>query len=1111
MTDEDTRVDEELYSRQLYVLGHEAMKKMMKTKVLIYGMDGLGQEIAKNLCLAGIRSIEIYDNKIVSRRDLCSGYYFTEDDIGRRRDEAVLEKLRRLNAYVNVEIKSKDNVGKNSSNNGSTSESIVDSFYDAVITVNKDTDYNILTNEVCRELKCKFISARVSGLSSQVFVDLLEHMCIDRNGEPLSFGGINDISEDGLLTIADGSKHGLASGDSIRIMSKGASRASQGARDSDRSTSSTVLSSAGSNHASNIYKVDVVSRTELRLRGYSNETRQIGGDFEEVRQPVEIKFRALAEAIGSPQIVSYGNDVVAKCLHNIYSNIVCDSNPLYDKLYKEFRHTEGCLISPMCSIIGGMAAQEVLKAVSGKFMPLQEFFYFTYEMGNDNKDSTDIISKDSIDIISKGITDIISNTTASIDDRYYDLISIIGDAPFKLLQNLNVFLVGAGAIGCENLKNLVMCGVATGQSGETKDCEEGVGAICEEGECSHRRLVEDTCSGAFKSTITVTDMDSIEQSNLNRQFLFRMEDIGAQKSVRAAVRAMELNPAARVMAETAPVGSDTEELFSDKFLSGTDVVLNALDNVEARTYMDGRCVALCRPMIDAGTMGTKGHVQVVIPHITTNYGISTESTESSIPMCTIKSYPNTIEHTIEWALGEFRRIFNEEVEEVIRAEGKVKTGGEGVVSEKSMGAVAHSDMGAHSNVASNSDILANTNTPVLGDLSTHAVAQEDEDKNGISLNTSLPASQSNSLSNSISCEDDDIDSAPRNPQSCIKRALSLFVNLFSTQIQKLLSTFPADSVTKDGIPFWLPPKRPPTPISFNINDKLHILFVDCCANLYAQCYGIRKITNSEVLQYLENVLSLCEPNPIQFDDSVSDPSSFAPLVYDKDSWHADFIYSCANLRARNYKIRERSRHFIKGVSGKIIPAIATTTAVVSGLSVMEILKMVVNMNNGTVAFPYKNTFLDLGMPFLILTDPINPKIQEYPRNNKEDNNNMGDNKEDNNNMGDNKEEDNNTLGVATKESSFSASTVKFTVWDKLELSDRPLKDIISYLSTLYGSPISMCSVGNKIVYWTINNKYSDNLSKTIKEIAGKKKGQIYQFIDVLAEDDIEREAVAILL
>lgn len=67
---------------------------------------------------------------------------------------------------------------------------------------------------------------------------------------------------------------------------------------------------------------------------------------------------------------------------------------------------------------------------------------------------------------------------------------------------------------------------------------------------------------------------------------------------------------------------ETEKVFSDSFFEPLDCVLNALDNVEARNYMDLRCVLYLKPLIDSGTLGTRGNVQVVLPHLTESYSSS---------------------------------------------------------------------------------------------------------------------------------------------------------------------------------------------------------------------------------------------------------------------------------------------------------------------------------------------------------------------------------------------------------------------------------------------------------------------------------------------------------
>lgn len=64
------QIDESLYSRQLYVLGHDAMQRMAKSSVLIAGLGGVGAEIAKNIILGGVKSVTLHDNKNADWYDL---------------------------------------------------------------------------------------------------------------------------------------------------------------------------------------------------------------------------------------------------------------------------------------------------------------------------------------------------------------------------------------------------------------------------------------------------------------------------------------------------------------------------------------------------------------------------------------------------------------------------------------------------------------------------------------------------------------------------------------------------------------------------------------------------------------------------------------------------------------------------------------------------------------------------------------------------------------------------------------------------------------------------------------------------------------------------------
>ena len=141
-------------------------------------------------------------------------------------------------------------------------------------------------------------------------------------------------------------------------------------------------------------------------------------------------------------------------------------------------------------------------------------------------------------------------------------------------------MVGAGAIGCELLKNFAMLSLGTNK-------EKGK-----------------------EGRIYLTDPDVIENSNLNRQFLFREKHIRKPKSTTAAAVAVSMNNKLRgnIMPLVEKVHDQTEALFNDPFFEGLHIVANALDNVNARKYVDSRCVKARIPLLESGTLGPKGHV-----------------------------------------------------------------------------------------------------------------------------------------------------------------------------------------------------------------------------------------------------------------------------------------------------------------------------------------------------------------------------------------------------------------------------------------------------------------------------------------------------------------------
>ncbi|KAL2120398.1 hypothetical protein VTJ04DRAFT_4425 [Mycothermus thermophilus] len=897
-------IDESLYSRQLYVLGHDAMKRMIASNVLIVGLKGLGVEIAKNVALAGVKSLTLYDPAPVAIADLSAQFFLRPDDVGKPRDQVTAPRVAELNAYTPVRIHESPSLSENLSQFDK---------YQVVVLTNTPLRVQKIVGDYCHKKGIYFIVADTFGLFGHVFCDFGKNFTVyDATGENPVNGIVADIDEDGVVSALDETRHGLEDGDYVTFSEVEGMEALNGCEPRQVTVKGPYTFSIGD------------------VSGLGQYKR--GGLFQQVKMPKFVDFKPISEAIKDPEFVvsdfakfdrPQQLHIGFQALHAFVEQKGRLPRPLNDedaalvlelskklaqeegvevefdeKLLKELSYQATGDLSPLAAFFGGLTAQEVLKAVSGKFFPIKQYMYFdALEALPANSKRTEELCK-------------------PIGSRYDGQIAVFGREFQEKLANQRQFLVGAGAIGCEMLKNWAMIGLGTGPNGR----------------------------------ITVTDMDQIEKSNLNRQFLFRPKDVGQMKSECAAKAVQAMNPEleGHIVALKDRVSPETEHIFNEDFWNSLDGVTNALDNVEARTYVDRRCVFFHKPLLESGTLGTKGNTQVVLPRLTESYSSSQDPPEQSFPMCTLRSFPNRIEHTIAWARELFETSFVKPAETVNLyltqpnyLETTLKQGG----NEKAT-------------------------LEMLVDFLKNERALTFED--------------------------------------CVQWARLLFEKQYNNAIQQLLYNFPKDSVTSSGTPFWSGPKRAPDPLKFDPNNPTHFAFIEAATNLHAFNYNInvKGKTRQDYLAALENMIipdfspdanvkiqaddKEPDPNANAFGDEgelqrlineLPDPKSLAgfkltPVEFEKDddtNYHIDFITAASNLRAENYKIEPADRHKTKFIAGKIIPAIATTTALVTGLVILELYKLV---DGKTDIEQYKNGFVNLALPFFGFSEPIaSPKVE----------------------------------------------------------------------------------------------------------------------------------------
>ena len=204
----------------------------------------------------------------------------------------------------------------------------------------------------------------------------------------------------------------------------------------------------------------------------------------------------------------------------------------------------------------------------------------------------------------------------------------------RRVKDSRVLVIGAGGIGCELLKNLVCAGFGSGNT----QTELGASTTQDDGSL--------TSPESRAPGIVLVDLDTIDLSNLNRQFLFRKQHIKKPKATVAKETASQFNPTVNIDARHGDI-FDAE--YNVDFFEGFDIVFNALDNLKARQHCNRMCMAAGVPLIESGTTGFNGQVQAIQKGITECYDCNPKPVQKSFPICTIRSTPSQPIHCIVWA------------------------------------------------------------------------------------------------------------------------------------------------------------------------------------------------------------------------------------------------------------------------------------------------------------------------------------------------------------------------------------------------------------------------------------------------------------------------------
>ena len=1026
--DNDVENDEERYSRQVYTMGARAHGLIRTSTVYVDGpiRSGLMWESLKNLALSGVGKVILIvddDDENISqnyhRSDLDDlGMTYIRGAITELEDamsptsmstnhlvKVLVEFLRRLNPALKVStVLKKDFLfDENINSECLVGEKEEEKEGGILLCVDRPYKQQEEWNQYCRRRHptsslMKFVSVETAGVYGRIFCDFgSRHKVYDADGETplvIPLDRVEIVNNNGdknspgggasaatlLIKAVEGERHDVSKDDIIAFQGSDGSTledipcrvvkvltpekihveiiSTTITADDENSNQNSIVANdlidiinAKATSFSRQKQVQEVSFQSLKeslteattlLHRDGTSSRQIFApcDFEKSfdnsrRKAVFNSFQALDYFVRKNNRMPRSSDwksfsrMAAQTTSDLDSGVVDGHNDDddCDQMDKEWkRHCHNFLRTcpakfvPLQAIFGAIASQECLKAISGLYNPIQQFLLY---------DCDEVLDEPNED----------SNTQ---EETTTGLSYILGSETVRRLQNQKLFVVGSGAIGCEILKNIAAMEAGTGESGN----------------------------------IVVTDMDTIEKSNLSRQLLFRDSDIGKFKSKAAEEAVHRMNPSVKVECHTSKVGDEEDSgPFDSKFWSnGVDVILNALDNMEARLFMDGQCVANKKAMIDAGTLGSKGNVQVVVPHQSESYGSSVDPPEAAIPVCTLKNFPYSISHTIQWGRDLFDGLYVRRPRQVNQyAQHFIDTGVKG---------------------------LANKLDENVGDDAAVEAAKE------LSNDLLMLAEQGSS-----------VDRTTLMQTMSIEWAIALGKELFYDTIQDLLLEHPIDKLDDDGDRFWTGSRKPPKALSFSlsrqgntedgmtkqeeeINNNM-IDFVRSAARLRFETYigipsnprdNLGLVTIDEAKEALVDATEkgkksrekkhkstiqeeLAPLNSISTNGAATSFPSLSAVEFEKDddsNDHITFITAASNLRAICYGIAPVDSMETRKVAGKIVPAMITTTAFVSALSCIELIKLTQRKPLNR----HRNAFINLALPFFAFTSPL--PAEEYP-------------------------------------------------------------------------------------------------------------------------------------
>jgi len=324
-----TEQEAELYDRQIRLWGLDAQKRLRAARVCVLGVGGLGCEVSKNLVLAGVKSLKLVDAALLNMEDATSQFLGPRDKVGSNRAEASQQRLQQLNPMVEV-----------TADTEASKEKTAEFFkqFDVVIATTCDKDELIRINSICRAENILFYAGDVFGFYGFSFMDLISHNYVEEVTSQVA----PEPTED----------------------SEGQPPAKKQKTEPESETK-TVKKAMAFKSLAETLKVDWSS--EL----YAKRIRRMDPSF----FLLQVLFAFQSETGVSRPRASQRSEDLDK-LKELRDQTLTNISVPKEKISDEMLGLLFAELSPVAAIVGGVLGQEVIKAISNKDAPHNNYFFY---------------------------------------------------------------------------------------------------------------------------------------------------------------------------------------------------------------------------------------------------------------------------------------------------------------------------------------------------------------------------------------------------------------------------------------------------------------------------------------------------------------------------------------------------------------------------------------------------------------------------------------------------------------------------------------------------------------------------------------------------------------